>query len=187
VQSPRNHPRSLRRQDPRVDFIILSHSLGPKEEIETILTPTMSLCRSGDLNNPQMSIKCSNPESPLDHPRSLRRQDPRVDFIILSNLLGPKVEIETGLTPTMSLCRPGDLNNPDMSIKCSNPESPLDPPRSLRRQDPRVDFISLSHSLGPKEEIETGLTPTMSLCRPGDLNNRHMSIKCSLPEITQDH
>jgi hypothetical protein len=78
-----------------------------------------------------------------------------VDFIILSHLLGPKEEIETGLTPTMSLCWPGDLNNPDMSIKCSKPESHLDHPRSLRRQDPRVDFMIVSHSLGLKEEIES--------------------------------
>jgi hypothetical protein len=94
--------------------------------------------------------------------------------MIVSHSLGPKEEIETGLTPTMSLYRPGDLNNPDMSIKCSHPESPLDRPRSLRRQDPRVDFMIVSHSLGPREEIETGLTPTMSLCRHGDLNNPDM-------------
>jgi hypothetical protein len=36
--------------------------------------------------------------------------------------LEPKEAIETGLSSAMSWVRPGDLNNPDMSIKGSQPK-----------------------------------------------------------------
>jgi hypothetical protein len=66
VKIPRDHSGSVGSHDFRGDFIILSHSLDLKEEIETSLTPTMFLCRPGQLNNPDMSIKCSNPEITQD-------------------------------------------------------------------------------------------------------------------------
>jgi hypothetical protein len=57
VKIPRDHSGSIGSHDFRGDFIILSHLLDLKEEIETSLGSAMSWVRPGDLNNSNMSIK----------------------------------------------------------------------------------------------------------------------------------
>jgi hypothetical protein len=61
-----------------------------------------------------------------------------------------------------------------------------DQPGSVGSHDFGGDFIILSHSMDPKEEIETSLGSAMSWVRPGDLNNLNMSVKCIYSEISQD-
>jgi hypothetical protein len=80
----------------------------------------MSLRRPGELNNPDMSIKYSSWNITKDHPRLVEPHHFSSDFTSLSDLLAPKEEIKTSLSSAMSLCRPGELNNPDMSIKYSS-------------------------------------------------------------------
>jgi hypothetical protein len=53
-----DQPGSVGSHDFRGDFIILSHLLDLKEEIETRLGSAMSWVRPGDLNNLNMSVKC---------------------------------------------------------------------------------------------------------------------------------
>jgi hypothetical protein len=57
VKIPRDHSGSVGSHDFRGDFIILSHSLGLKEENKISLGSAMSWVRPGDLNNLNMSIK----------------------------------------------------------------------------------------------------------------------------------
>jgi hypothetical protein len=80
----------------------------------------MSLRRPGELNNPDMSIKYSSWNITKDHPRLVEPHQIRFDFTSLSDLLEPKKETKTSLSPAISLCRPGELNNPEMSIKYSS-------------------------------------------------------------------
>jgi hypothetical protein len=91
--------------------------LETKKEIKTNLSSAVSLRRPGELNNPDMSIKCSKQNITKDHPRLVRPHQISGDFTSLSDLLEPKKETKTSLSSAMSLRRPGELNNPDMSIK----------------------------------------------------------------------
>jgi hypothetical protein len=54
----RDQPGSVGSHDFGGDFIILSHSMDLKEEIETSFGSAMSWVRPGDLNNLNMSVKC---------------------------------------------------------------------------------------------------------------------------------
>jgi hypothetical protein len=53
-----------------------------------------------------------------DQPESVGSHDFGGDFIILSDSMDHKEEIETRLGSAMSWVRPGDLNNLNMSVKC---------------------------------------------------------------------
>jgi hypothetical protein len=101
--------------------------------------------------------------------------------------LEPKKEIKTSLSSSVSLRRPGELNNPDMSIKYSKQNITKDHPRLVEPHQIRGDFTNLSDSLEPKKEIKTSLSSSVSLLRPGELNNPDMSIKYCKQNITKDH
>jgi regulatory protein YycI of two-component signal transduction system YycFG len=118
--------------------------LEPKKEIKTNLSSAVSLCRPGELNNPDMSIKCSKQNITKDHPRLVESHQIRGDFTSLSDLLEPKKQTKTSLNPAMHLCRPGELNNPDMSIKYSKQNITKDHPRLVEPHQIRGDFTSLS-------------------------------------------
>jgi hypothetical protein len=81
------------------------------------------------------------------------------------------------LSSAVSLLRPGELQHPDMSIKCSKQNITKDHPRLVEPHQFRGDLASLSESLEPKKETKPSLSSAMSLCRPGELNNPDMSIK----------
>jgi hypothetical protein len=87
----------------------------------------------------------------------------------------------------MSLRRPGELNNPDMSIKYCKQNITKDHPRLVRPHQISGDLTNLSDSLEPKKEIKTSLSSAVSLLRPGELNNPDMSIKYCKQNITKDH
>jgi hypothetical protein len=66
VHIRRDQPGSVGSHNFRGDLIILSHSLDLKEENETSLGSAMSWVRPADLNNLNMSVKCSHPEITQD-------------------------------------------------------------------------------------------------------------------------
>jgi hypothetical protein len=153
--------------------------LEPKKEIKTNLSSAVSLLRPGELNNPDMSIKYCKQNITKDHPRLVEPHPIRGDFTSLSDLLEPKIEIKISLSSAVSLLRPGELNNPDMSIKYCKQNITKDHPRLVEPHQIRGDFTSLSDLLEPKIEIKTSLNSAISLCWPGELNNPDMSIKYS--------
>jgi uncharacterized Zn-finger protein len=173
----KDHPRLVEPHQLRGDYTSLSDSLEPKKEIKTSLSSAVSLLRPGELNNPDMSIKCNKQNITKDHPRLVEPHQLRGDYTSLSDSLEPKKEIKTSLSSAMSLCRPGELNNPDMSIKCSKQNINKDHPRLVEPHQIRGDFTSLSDLLELKKETKTSLSSSVYLRRSEELNNPDISIK----------
>jgi hypothetical protein len=109
--------------------------LEPKKETKTSLSTSVYLRRSEELNNPDMSIKCSKQNITKDHPRLVEPHQIRRDFTSLSDLLEPKKETKTSLSTSVYLRRSEELNNPKIT---------KDHPRLVEPHQISGDFTSMS-------------------------------------------